>query len=181
MRRVLLHGVTGSGKSTLATAIAERAGLPMISVDDQVGWMPHWQMRSPEEQRAIVRELIAAPTWVMDSSYGAWRELPLTRADTVIALDYPRWLSLGRLLRRTLARSIDGREICNGNRETLRRGFLDGDSILVWHFRSFARKRATIRAWEADPPVPSLVVLRSPRQTRRWLAGLERPPRADLR
>jgi hypothetical protein len=47
------------------------------------------------------------------------------------------------------------------------------DSILVWHFRSFARKRARMRAWAADPAAPEVVLLASPAATRRWLASLE--------
>ncbi|MGH8920251.1 MAG: adenylate kinase, partial [Acidimicrobiales bacterium] len=48
------------------------------------------------------------------------------------------------------------------------------DSIVVWHFRSFARKRRRMRTWAADPPGPSVVLLSSPRAARRWLDGV--PP-----
>ena len=62
--------------------------------------------------------------------------------------------------------------ICNGNVETFREAFLTSDSILVWHFRSFARKRARIRRWAADPAFPPLVVLRSSAEVEKWAAGL---------
>jgi hypothetical protein len=86
-----------------------------------------------------------------------------------VALDYPRWLSLGRLLGRTTARIVDRRPICHGNVETLR-GALSRDSVIAWHFRSFARKRARMRAWERDGlPVRRFT---TPRDTKGWLASL---------
>ncbi|WP_410650559.1 hypothetical protein [Amycolatopsis sp. cmx-4-54] len=97
----------------------------------------------------------------------------VARAELIVALDYPRWVSLGRLVRRTVVRCVTRRRICNGNVETLR-GMVSGDSIIYWHFRSFARKRRTIRAWVTDPTVP-VVHLTSPRATKRWLASAEVP------
>jgi hypothetical protein len=89
-----------------------------------------------------------------------------------VALDYPRWRSLAWLTRRTLGRVIDRRTICNGNTEGFRQ-MLARDSIIVWHFRSFARKRARMRAWAADPAGPEVIRLTSPAATRRWLATLQ--------
>jgi hypothetical protein len=50
---------------------------------------------------------------------------------------------------------------------------LSRDSILVWHFRSFARKRDRMRAWVADPAAPEVIRLTSPVATRRWLVSLQ--------
>ena len=76
----------------------------------------------------------------------------------------PRWVSLQRLVRRTFARLIDGRLVCNGNRETLRQ-ILSSDSIIVWHFKSFRRKRQRIRHWMTDPSAPPVHRLSSARHT----------------
>ena len=92
----------------------------------------------------------------------------------VVALDFPRPLSLFRLVRRSLARAVDGRLVCNGNRESFRH-LLSRDSIVVWHFRSFGRKRARMRAWESDPNAPFVLRFTRPRQVEDWLA--ERPLR----
>ncbi len=171
-RRILVYGVTGSGKTTLAARIAAVTGLPWTSVDD-LTWLPGWVQVPVEEQRRRIAGIVAGSEWVLDTAYGSWLELPLARAEVVVGLDYPRWVSLSRLLRRTLTRVRDKQPICNGNTETWRK-IVARDSIVVWHFRSFARKRARIRAWAADPSAPPVVHLRSSRQTERWLAGLER-------
>lgn len=173
LRRVLVHGVTGSGKTTLARRIADVTGLPWHSVDDEIGWLPGWVSRPEVEQRAIAARIAAGDAWVLDTTYSAWRDVVLPRVELVVALDYPRWLSFGRLLRRTVQRMVRREEICNGNVESLRVA-LSSDSILWWHWRSFGRKREQLRAWLADPDGPRVVRLRHPRQVEPFLAGLAR-------
>jgi len=168
---VLIYGVTGSGKTTLARRVAETTGLPWHSVDD-LTWEPGWISVPPEEQRRRLAAICAGERWIIDSAYSSWLDLVLARVELIVALDYPRWRSLARLVRRTLRRAIDRRTICNGNTESFRQ-MLGRDSIVVWHFRSFARKRARMLAWAADPAGPEVIRLTSPAATRRWLAGLQ--------
>jgi adenylate kinase family enzyme len=168
--RIVVYGVTGSGKSTLAARIAERAGLPYVSADD-LTWEPGWVAVPDDEQRRRIAEVCAGERWVLDAAYGRWRDVVLPRTQLIVGLDYPRWLSLGRLVRRTAVRSVTRERICNGNVESFRQMF-SADSIIRWHFRSFARKRATIRDWAAASPGPAVVRLTSPRETRRWLSTL---------
>ena len=169
--RVLVYGVTGSGKTTLARKIAENTGLPWHSVDD-LTWEPGWVGVPPEEQRRRIAAICAGDRWILDSGYSSWLDVVLARVELIVALDYSRWRTLARLTRRSLARAIDRRTICNGNTETFRQ-VLSRDSILVWHFRSFARKRVRMREWAAGPAGPAVVRLPSPAATRRWLASLE--------
>lgn len=166
--RILLYGVTGSGKTTLAARIAARTGIPFHSVDE-LTWQPGWAPVPIDEQRRRIEEICAGDAWILDTAYHAWLDVPLARADLIVALDYPRWVSLSRLLRRTTARLLDGRAVCNGNRESLRH-VLSWDSIVLWHFRSFDRKRVRMRAWAVDPRAPRVVRLTSPAAAELWLA-----------
>jgi adenylate kinase family enzyme len=166
-----VYGVTGSGKTTLARKISERTGLPWHSVDD-LAWEPGWVEVGLAEQISRFRAICAGDRWVMDTAYGKWIEVALSRAEVIVALDYPRWLSLSRLVRRTLWRSITRERVCNGNVEPFLR-MLSEDSIIRWHFRSFARKRERMRRWAEDPGGPTVLLFSSPRQTSRWLAMLD--------
>jgi len=168
--RVLVYGVTGSGKSTIAAAVADRLGLPLHLVDD-LTWEPGWVQVPADVQRARIAEICAQPRWVLDSAYSSWKDLPLDAADLIVGLDYPRWLSMGRLLRRTVSRIARRTPICNGNYETVRNSILARDSIVVWHFKSFARKRRRMRAWHAADP-SRVLLLRTPRATDAWLRTL---------
>lgn len=167
VERILLYGVTGSGKTTYAARLAEKTGLPWHSVDD-LTWEQNWVPVPLEEQRRRLAEICAGERWILDTAYGQWLDIPLARVQLIVALDFPRWVSLSRLLRRTAARIVDRRPICNGNRESLRTA-LSRESIIAWHFRSFRRKRARIRAWSADESGPEVRRFTSPRMVEDWL------------
>lgn len=170
VQRFLIFGVTGSGKSTLAARISERTGIDWTEAD-YLTWEPGWVTVEPAEQRRRISEIVSRERWILDTAYAAWLDLVLPRTELIVLLDYPRWRSLGRLTRRTVGRVLDRREICNGNTESLR-GMLSADSIIAWHFRSFADKRRRIRQLHASTDGPATVRFTSPRQTRRWLGTL---------
>jgi broad-specificity NMP kinase len=110
--RILVYGVTGSGKTWLAERISAATGIPWHAVDD-LTWEPGWVPVPEDEQRRRVERIFAEERWVLDTAYGAWLDVALAHADLVVALDFPRWLSLSRLIRRGVARAVDRRPICN--------------------------------------------------------------------
>jgi len=165
----MVYGTTGCGKSTLAARVAAAANLPYHSVDD-LTWEPGWKTVSLERQREAIADIVARDTWVLDSAYATWLDLVLPRVELIVGLDYPPPFIFLRLLRRTALRTIDKRPGCNGNRETLR-GALSRDSILVWFFKSYRRKRMRIRGWTAEPPC-QVVRFNRPRDAEAWLRSL---------
>ena len=168
-QRILVYGVTGSGKSRMAATLSELTGIPLTSVDD-ITWSPGWVPMPTDEQIAHFDDLTTADAWILDSAYGTWRDLVLERADLVVALDYPRLVSFGRLLRRTAARIIDRQEVCNGNHESWRSVFAR-DSIVKWHVTSFRRKRRQMRTWAAAATGPRVILLRRPAHARSFVAA----------
>lgn len=166
-QRIMVYGVTGSGKTTLAARLSNLSGVKWTSVDD-LTWEPGWVEVPPDVQRAKFEAICGGEEWMLDTAYGKWIDVPLARVQLIVALDYPRLLSLSRLLRRTLARVFDKHKICNGNIETWRQ-MLSHDSILVWHFRSFKSKKARIDRFEKMENV-TVVRIRSPRQLEDWIS-----------
>ncbi|WP_203138628.1 adenylate kinase [Microbacterium sp. JZ31] len=169
--RILLYGVTGSGKTTAALRIGAALGVPVTLVDE-IGWMPAWVPRPLEDQIVLVQMAMAGEQWLLDSAYGDWKQLVLSRAELVIGLDYPRWFSLLRVTRRTFHRVVTRQELFAGNRETWRQLF-SRDSIVLWHFRSWRRKRTTMRDWEADAGAPPVLLFRRARDLERWIQSIE--------
>jgi len=99
MQRVLVIGSPGAGKSTFARALQARTALPLFHMD-RLSWQPGWIERDRDEARAALAEVLAHDRWIIDGNYGSSLPLRLERADTVVHLDYPTWLCLGRALRR---------------------------------------------------------------------------------
>ncbi|WP_253905719.1 adenylate kinase [Arthrobacter sp. H5] len=169
-RRVVFFGVTGSGKSTAAQRYAAATGFRYVAADSDIGWLPGWVQRDPAEQTTAAERLAAGETWVFDSFYAIWADRVMPRAQLIVALDYPRRVSLLRLIRRAVRRIATREEICNGNTESLRKTFAR-DSIIRWHFQSFTRKRERIEEYLAV----GLPVLRfrRPVDLERWLREIE--------
>ena len=178
-RRILISGVTGSGKSTLAKAVSNSTGLPLIDVDE-IAWLPGWAEPPVAEQEARIDQLTSQPGWVIDSDYRRFRNIIDPRTDLIVCLDYPRWLSLGRLLVRCIKRSTLGKTCCNGNKESMRR-LLTSESIILWHFKSFNSKRRRMQEWQSSPN-HEVLVFQWPKQAERWLSTLTpagAPPSSD--
>jgi adenylate kinase family enzyme len=158
-QRILIYGVTGSGKTTAADRIGEALGVPSHHVDDEIGWLPDWVERPADDQRRLATQMAAEERWVVDSAYGTWRDVLTAQAQYVVALDYPRLVSLSRLVCRGLHRVVTKEPVCNGNYESWGR-LLGKESIILWHFRSFDHKHAAIDAMESSPDGPPVVRLR---------------------
>ncbi len=180
-RRIVIVGTTGSGKSTLARQLAGWMGCPHIELD-ALHWEPGWVPARVDVFRERVRQAIQGDRWVMDGNYSKVREIAWGAADTVIWLDYPLPVILWRLLRRTLRRGLSGEELWNGNRENLFHQFFTRDSILLWALQTYRRRRREYPELLQRPEFRHLTVirLRSPRETARWLAAVTgrstRPP-----
>jgi adenylate kinase family enzyme len=111
---------------------------------------------------------------VAGGNYSAVRDLLWTAADTLIWLDYPLWVSLARLLRRTFRRITSQEMLWAGNRETWRDAFLKSNSVIYFAIKSHHRRRREFAKLLAQPEHAHLTVLRfrSPNQTDDWFRQL---------
>ena len=174
LRRVRVVGNSGSGKTTFARRLAAVLGVPHLELDE-VFWDAGWTKRDPDQARALIEDFAASSDhgWVTDGNWTAGTAGLLTDADAFVWLDYPRRTVMPRVIRRTLRRGLLRTELWHGNREELR-NLLNPDPeqyIVLWSWTAHAPNRARYTALAAESPIP-VIRLRSPRQARRWLAGL---------
>jgi len=174
MQRILVGGSSGAGKSTMARRLAARLDLHYVEVDSLfhgAGWTQRAEF--VDDMAAVV----AGDRWVIDHDYDAAQHLVWPRLDTFVWLDYPRWLTEWRVVRRSIVRGALRKELWNGNRESLRNMFRDPDHPVRWSWRHHARRRAEFEEMTAQAANAHIEVirLRTPSESRRWLATLNTP------
>jgi adenylate kinase family enzyme len=167
---VTVIGAGGAGKSTLAAALGVRTGLPVVHLD-ACYWHAGWVPTPADAWRREVEALVAAPAWVMDGNYGGTLDLRLAASDTVVFLDLSRARCLWRVVRRAFRhRGRTRPDMAPGCPERLTWEFVRW----VWEYPR-TRRPGVLRRLAALPPATRVVVLRSPRAVRRWLAALPEP------
>lgn len=167
MERVLVIGSPpGAGKTTFSRCLAEKRKLPLVHLD-ALFWEENWQPAPGDAFDARLREAMARPAWILDGNYGRTLPLRLARCDTVIYLDYPRIVCLAGVVRRVIANHGRTRPDMAANcPERWDRGFLK----YVWDFRR--EHRAEYLALLSRQEGKRVVILKSRRETRRFLEGL---------
>ena len=105
MTRIAIIGISGSGKSTLANKLGKKLNYPAIHLDKHF-WDVGWKERySREEFKKIAEEFANTDNWIIDGNYRSTIDMRLERADTIIFLDFPKWLGLWRSFKRVFNRS----------------------------------------------------------------------------
>lgn len=113
MRKILIIGSCGAGKSALAQEISRRLSLPLISLDQQY-WRPGWVRTPRDEWRAKVAELVSGESWIIEGNYQSTFDLRFPACDTVIWLDFNRFLCFWRAIkRRILKNRADKLDACD--------------------------------------------------------------------
>jgi adenylate kinase family enzyme len=168
MRRIVIVGNGGSGKSMLARRLGDILGLEVIHLD-RYFWQPGWVPTPRDRWQEVVRQLVARPAWVMDGSYAGTVDLRFPAADTIVFLDMPRWRCLwgavGRLIR---YRGETRPDLAPGCPEKFDWPFL------TWIWRYPKDDRPVVLAKLAEHAGGrTVVVLRSPREVRRWLGRVQ--------
>jgi adenylate kinase family enzyme len=170
--RILVIGSSGSGKTTLGRRLAAALDLKQVELD-AVNWQPGWHalhLNDPNEFRRRAAEATDCEHWVCDGNYSVLREVLWPRATHVVWLDYDRRVIMARVIRRSIVRAIDRRELWNGNFEDWRKR-THASHPIRWSWDNWARVRARYEALLADPAYGHLQVrrLRRPREA----AGIE--------
>ena len=169
--RVVVIGCAGSGKTTLAQALAVRLGARHIE-RDALG-----DDESPGFATQVAAAVDAAGSrWVFDGAPYNAEMVVYPCADTVVALDYPRWVVQRRVLARSarlwLTRRADG---AHTSTDPPWRWWTPHHPV-GWAARTHAARHAEIAELFSRPELAHAHRLRftSPRQAAVWLLSLSR-------
>jgi adenylate kinase family enzyme len=174
MTRIAIVGVAGSGKTTLAQRLSHRLGLHHIELD-ALFWGPGWSITPAEELRPRVEAALAGDDWVVDGNYNSLCDLIWTSADVLVWLDFPLWLVMLRLLRRTIRRIVTRENLWNtGCHETWRGQFWSRDSLFLYALTSQRKHRKRYPTLLRLPEYTHLKAfrLRSQRAVDDWLDNI---------
>lgn len=174
MKRIHIVGSTGSGKTSLAAEVSMRLDIPHTEMDS-LHWQENWLPAEEAKFREAVHDAVSGDTWIIDGNYSRTRPIIWSRVGTVVWLDYPVIVPFCRLFRRSLRRVFFKELLWGRNRESFREQFLSRESLFMYLFKTHWSRREMYASLIQDPQYASIqfVRLRSPRQARQWLDGLE--------
>lgn len=154
-KRILVIGSGASGKSTLADQLGKKLRFPVIHLDWEY-WHSGWIENSEQNWKPKIDHLITPPEWIFDSNVSGLFDDRFHAADTIIFLDFPRWISLYRLLKR--------KWISKG-----KKGRSDGAYLKwAWNFPHQSRPALLQKLHEVSS-TKTVITLRSPTEVRRFL------------
>lgn len=137
MKRIMVIGSPGSGKSTLSKKLAKSFHLPLVHLD-KLFWNEGWIESSKEEFDHRLRQILMQNDWIIDGNYSRTLSMRLERADTVIFLDYSKYICTCRVIKRVLkAYGTTRSDMGNGCPERFDLEFLK----YVWNFRKNNRNK----------------------------------------
>ncbi len=139
MKRIAIIGSSGSGKSTLARQLGEQLNLPVYHLD-QYYWNAGWQPAPRESWQQTVERLAKNKQWIIDGNNRRTLDVRLGRADTVIFLDLPRWVSIMRASKRRFQYIRHQRpDIAAGCREPILHPSFPRFLHWIWQYNERAR------------------------------------------
>lgn len=172
--KVIVVGTSGSGKSTLAKRISKKIGTNHIELDSIYN-QSNWKPIETSEFIKIVEQRTTSTSWVACGNYFSRLGLEFwKKADLVIWLDYPFYVVLGRLLRRSFKRGLTREHLWNGNRESLRKNFLSKDSVVLHMIKTWRKQKVRYEPIFSNSTIEnvSLVRLRNDRELENFLREL---------
>lgn len=96
MHKIMITGNAGSGKTTFSYKLAKILNRKDVINLDKIVWKPGWILVNKEEKELELTKITKMQTWIVDGV----SETIIEAADTIIFLDYPRYVCYWRTFRR---------------------------------------------------------------------------------
>ena len=148
-RKILVVGTSCTGKTTLAGRLKEKLNLPHFDLDE-MHWLPGWKNRSKAEMNHLIKsQIIVLDEWILSGNYTtAGRDTFWKDVQTIIWLDLPLHIILGRYVKRTYRRIRYKEPCCNGNVETFENAIFTKEILLKYILKAhFFTRRPVYKKW----------------------------------
>lgn len=147
-RKIIIIGSPGSGKTTLAKAIGQKLSLPITHLD-KLWWKDNWQHISREEFDEKLSHILQQKRYIIDGDYSRTLPMRLASCDTVIYLDFSRWVCIKSALLRIIKNHGISRSDMGPNcPEKLDLSFL----TYIWNFNKNNRNTTYALLHQYNPP-----------------------------
>lgn len=163
MKRIVIIGSGGSGKSTFARKLGDKLKLPVIHLDS-LYWKPNWQKVSKDEWLKIQHEIVKGKEWIIDGNYKSTKDIRFAAADTIIFLDFPKWLCLLRSMQRRLMYHNKTRADLGGN------NYERTTWQFLWWIFNYPRKDVLDKLEQLKDK--NVIRLKNPRELDKFLASV---------
>jgi len=163
MKRIMIIGSGGAGKSTFARQLGEILNLPVHHLDAYY-WKPGWVPTPNNEWDNFQESLVQEKSWIIDGNYGRTHDIRMKQADVIILLDFSRWITVYRVIKRRIMYHGKTRPDLNENcPESFDLEFIKW----VWSFKKTRIPGIMEKLMEYQNK--KIMVLKSPKQVRRLL------------
>lgn len=143
---------------------------------DALFWKKNWTGSDDDEfRKKISSAMQASPGWVMHGNYNRTKDLTWGACDTLIWLDYAKWVVIYRVTMRSVVRLFTREKLWAGNKETFSQTFLSKGSIIVWSWQTYQRRRQQYKEFMKDPKYGHIQVLvfKKPKEAEIFLKSIE--------
>lgn len=173
MKRVMIIGFSGSGKSTLARRIAGLLGCEPTHMD-KLHWLPNWAERSNDEEVELLSPILKREKWVVDGNYSkVLFEGRMFLADTIIFLDFNRFLCFWRIIKRRIMYNASTRpDMTEGCAEKLDFEFLKW--VLSDGRKNRDKYYEDLQMIREQMPDKKIYILKRPNEVKQFLSEIER-------
>jgi adenylate kinase family enzyme len=167
MKKVLVIGSCGAGKSTFAKKLSKCTGINLIHLDQEY-WKPNWVRTNSDVFKKKVAELISGDEWIIDGNYNSTMGMRISAADTIIFLDFSRWICLYRTLKRRLRNNrVDTISCC---KESVTFEII---KWVTWTFPRINRKEILSRINKVKKE-KDIIILKSNKQLKNFLCNIKK-------
>lgn len=115
MRKICIVGPSAVGKSTFARKLSHKLNIKIIHTDSLM-WRPGWQMEKVELINKKLIQVCNEESWILEGYIvKESRDYVFNKADTIIYLNYSKWILVYRYLKRYLKHRNNHRDELKGS------------------------------------------------------------------